>query len=395
MKIIAKLLILLAITATILLLVYYGHIRNRYVDVLHTKLNINEFEASHEGIEEIIDWYFTTYKVPSISVSIIENGIITKYISKGYQNKKNDKPVNENSIYQIASLSKTMTGIICNSLIINGELDIDAHIIDIIGPNLSIEATEKVKEITIRNLLMHTSGIKRELKAFKKEDIFSSLENEDLDFQPGEKFQYSNYAYALLAYILEIKTGMDYEELLLKYVSNQIDSKDITVNLNQNQQNKLVIPYWVHFKPIKGAIEDFGMQTSASGIFASNKSLSELMINQLNAYQQIDSVDSNSSLNLTNDKYEVAPESNVFYGYGLIEYNFDIDYDTTIVHKYLKHGGDNDGYASNYGFFPDYNMGVVLMTSWGGPWFLECEKDINEKLLEIYLKENETKPNIR
>jgi len=65
------------------------------------------------------------------------------------------------------------------------------------------------------------------------------------------------------------------------------------------------------------------------------------------------------------------------YGYGLMK-NRSV-FDSTFV-KY-EHGGDLDGFASQYKFFPQLGMGYILLTASGGPWFNELDALIEQKLI--------------
>lgn len=369
----------------LLFIVYYGYLRTRYVDVLHTEITLSDFPANESGIEQMMDWYVKTYHVPALTAAIIEDGKVTKYISRGAYSKENQTPVDEKSIYQTASLSKMFTGIISKSLAMEGRLDVQKPIIKVLGDALPLETQEKLKDITIENILFHNSGLGRSMYAYAEEDIINSLIETELEFQSGEKWQYSNYGYALLALILEKETGQTYDELLSQYVVDKYELGNMATVLNEEQKEKLVTPYWKHFKMLEGEIYDFGMQTSASGVFASLESLSKMMEIHLADYQLADSLKANSSL-IINENKILSRGTTGFYGYGIFENTFDIVYDREVQNNYLFHGGDADGNVCNYGFFPEYNMGIVLLSSSGGPWFWDMERNLNVKLIEKHLR---------
>ena len=81
-------------------MIYYFFVRERYLDILHTQIDIDDFSSEYEGVENIINWYFETYHVPAISAAIIEDGRVSKYISRGKLNKNSKIDVDENTIYQ-------------------------------------------------------------------------------------------------------------------------------------------------------------------------------------------------------------------------------------------------------------------------------------------------------
>ena len=133
------------------------------------------------------------------------------------------------------------------------------------------------------------------------------------------------------------------------------------------------------------------MQNGASGLFTTTESLSKLMIQQIKDYQTVDSIKNVSPLNLNRAKV-LSYGTDGFYGYGIFEKNFRIKYDTTVTNNYLCHGGDADGFVSNYGFFPHYGVGIVALSNSGGPWFWDMERNLNVKIIEKYMKGIAIKP---
>lgn len=385
MKTLKRIATILGLLITLLACIYYFYIRERYIDVLHTQIKINDFSSDDAGIENMINWYFETYHVPAISAAIVENGQVSKFISRGKLNKDSQVKTDENTIFQIASISKMLTGIICSSLEMEGLLDLDKPIIASLSEELTEKTKDKLKSIKLRHLLYHNSGLGRSMKGLSKKDIIASLEQTELEFKPESKWQYSNYAYALIAFILEKETGNSYQQLLTKYVKNKYNLEVCDTGLENINKKRLATAYWKHFKLLENKAFDFSMQNAASGIFTTTKSLSELMIKQIAEYQKADSAKNKSPLFLNKNKVTSYSDDG-FYGYGIFEKNFKIRYDSTKTHNYLAHGGDADGYVSNYGFFPKYGKGIIVLSSSGGPWFWDMERNLNIKLLEKHLK---------
>jgi len=382
-KIISALLIL----AILLAAVYYFIIRERYLDNLHTPVKIENYSKDLQGVEALIDWYYETYHIPAISAGIIENGKVVKYISRGSFTRQNKKKVDEHSYYQIASTSKTFTGIIVKSLELEGKLDVDKKIINFLGNKLSAEAQKKLGEITLRQVLYHRSGLGRSWNGYSEEDLLKALNEEALEFQPNEIYQYSNFGYALITYLMEQETNKTYRQLLKEYVSERYDLPDLEVDVTKIAPENLVTPYWKHFRLRDGRTIDFGLQVGGGGIFTNTKTLSQLAVKQMEAYEQFDSLKNSSPLILTHPK-GVAWQDN-FYGYGLFEFNYEFDDYPEITITNLEHGGDADGFACIYDYFPAYKNGVVVQTSSGGKWLYEMIYHLNGLLVRKYLEEHE------
>lgn len=328
----------------------------------------------------MIDWYYKTYHIPSITVAIVEKGQVVKYISRGQLSRDNDsEKTDENSCYQIASTSKTLTGMICRSLELEGKLDVDKSIVEYL--DLNENSKKKYKDVTLRHVIHHRSGLGRSMYAYAEKDILNALNETELEFTPDSKYQYSNFGYALVSLILEKATNKSYAELLKEYVSDKYILPGFYASRDVVPSQHLVTPYWKHFRLRENTHHDFGIQVGASGVFTNTKTLSSLMIQQIEAYQSFDSLKNSSPLILTHPKAELSEGDDDSYGYGLFEFNYDLDDQPDVLHMNLEHGGDADGFACIYDFFPEYQAGMVIQTSSGGQWLNQMSWHLNGLLI--------------
>lgn len=373
--------IYILLAAPILLFIFYQfYFKERYCDVLHTTVNISEYSQGEHGVKSLINWYVENYHIPAVSASIVEIGQNTIFISKGEISKNNDVPVDENSIYRIASTGKLMIATITNQLIEKGILDLNESIVTYLGDSLNQQSIKKLNGIKIENLLMHTSGLGRDWNAFTEKQIFQHLNNSLLDFKPGERWSYSNFGFVTLTLILEKVTGIAYSELLKEYITDKYEIDLLNTNLKMRQEENYVTPYFPELKLLKGEDLDYGKQNLTSGIFANTKSLSQLMSFQLTEYQSVDSIKNKSPLVLNREKIN-SWSQNSYYGYGIFEHHFVVQGREEIEHVKLEHGGDADGFACCYSFFPEYGFGIVILTSSGGKWLADMEKNISNLLI--------------
>lgn len=174
-----------------------------------------------------IDSFLTTmYNKGNLNgnVLIAEKGEIIYKRSFGFSNERTRENLNENSIFELASVSKQFTAMAIVILQEKGKLNYDDRISKFI-PELSF-----YENITIRHLLNHTSGLPDYMeimdtifdknKIATNEDIisiFAKLKPKVL-FEPNTNWEYSNTGYALLASIIEKASGMSYENYLNKVI---------------------------------------------------------------------------------------------------------------------------------------------------------------------------------
>ena len=157
-----------------------------------------------------------------------ENGEIVSKGAVGFRDPKDTLPIEENSIFQLASVSKQFTAAAVMLVVRNGLLRLDDDI-TMYFPELAA-----YKGVTVRHLLTHTGGVpdyfddadwfikiwKEEHRVPGNDEILRFLCETKLKayFAPGEKLEYSNTGYNLLALLVERLSKVPYEEFLQKNI---------------------------------------------------------------------------------------------------------------------------------------------------------------------------------
>ena len=183
------------------------------------------FEALAQTIPEQLDRLFTSRQYPvNGNVLVAENGKTIYKRSFGFADAKNKLLNNEDSRFQLASITKIFTSTAVLQIRDKGKLNLD-------DPYIKYFPDFPYPEITIRHLLSHTSGLpdlqifedlveKYPDKAFTNADVIPALKmwKKPLQSKPGEAWSYSNSGYCLLALLIEKLSGTKFED----YVREQI-----------------------------------------------------------------------------------------------------------------------------------------------------------------------------
>jgi len=195
-----------------------------------------------ENFDKYLETLFLDKKYPSVALCIRgPEGIIFEK-GYGYYDYEKCKPANSDTVYGIASMSKSMTALACAILQTEGKLNFSDPVTDYF-PEFSIPGTPK-EAVTLRHLAMHTTGIppippmewsivmntlgrdsssSRKLKESapnKMDTIDKIIEyiSESDAYEPlgapGEYMSYSNDGYALLSYVVDKAAGISLEEFL-------------------------------------------------------------------------------------------------------------------------------------------------------------------------------------
>lgn len=220
---------------------------------------------NHTKYQTILDDY-TQKGITGLTVVIStpENGYWTG--SSGFSHIEDNQKMNPCHLHHTASLAKSFTGIVTLQLIEEGKLGID----DLIGQYLSEEIKNyvpNVEKLTVKHLLQQTSGIPDvfDLAFFETlmnapeatyttTDFFAMIEGRPAQFEPGEKHQYADLNFNLLALIIDEIEG-DHKKSFSDRIFIPLGLEDIYYhNGDYPRPNGLVASYWDQYN--NGQIEN-------------------------------------------------------------------------------------------------------------------------------------------
>lgn len=200
-------------------------------------VNVN----NEKEIDRIITDLIERVNIPGIAVSVTDESDILFEKGYGVESLETNKPMTENSVSAIGSITKSFTTLAVLQQVEKGKLNLDDKVIKYI-PEFKTLDEEKSSKITVRMLLNNTSGLTHNVNF----DIFSR-ETEDIDFMeaikknrtakllfdPGTAYNYSNEGFVIAGRILEIVTGMSYADYLEKYIFKPLNMSSTTTDIEK------------------------------------------------------------------------------------------------------------------------------------------------------------------
>jgi len=190
-----------------------------------------------EGFDKVMLWLIDKYSIPGASLAVAFNGKLILARGYGYAKKSLTEkiPMQPQSRFRFASLSKPLTAAAIMLLAEEGKLSLDDSIISLLhelGPQKISDP--RINQITVRHLLEHRGGFDRRISGDPMlldqppcpGNIKSFLARK-LDFTPGEKFVYSNIGYCILGRIIEKATRKSYEDFLNERLLKPIGAHSI------------------------------------------------------------------------------------------------------------------------------------------------------------------------
>ena len=179
---------------------------------------------------------------------VARHGVIAEFEATGYQDLETRKPMAKDTIFQIMSMTKPLTGIGVMMLMEEGKLGINDpvewHLPEFRGqmvihsrnPDGSVVLKKPARPITIRDLMTHTSGMFDDMPEALREqnqrmnltlaEAVSIYSQQPLEFEPGTKWSYSSPGIGVLGRIIEVASGQSYEEFMAERLFRPLEMRD-------------------------------------------------------------------------------------------------------------------------------------------------------------------------
>lgn len=308
-----------------------------------------------DSTDLIIQKIMNEQKIVGLSLAVIKNG--KPQVNKGYglANAEHNVPVTAETVIRLGSVSKQFFTTAILKLQEEGKLSIEDNV-----HKFFPDAPETWRPIRLRHLMSHTSGLKREGPAYNNSIIqpdlviIKSAYSLPLDFKTGEKYQYCNLGYYMLAEIIKQVSGMPWQD----YIQEKLF---IPAGMKNSGMTDFypIIPHRANGYMHKNEVlvnADAMYAVRPSGGFLSTSSdmiLWEKVLREKNVI-------------LKKENWELLWQpviktidnlnSKAYYGFGWT-------IDEHKGHKVIEHGGANVGFRSHYARFVNDNLTIIIMTN--------------------------------
>lgn len=317
-----------------------------------------------DKVDDFIKAQMQTQHIPGVALAVIKDGKVIKARGYGLANVETNTPVTAATVFKIGSMSKPIIAMGIMFLVEDGKISLD----DNVGKYL--EGTPATwKDITIRHLLSHTSGIIREAPGFdgaraqSDADVIKTAYPLPLNFHPGEKYEYCNVGYFSLAEIIRKATGKPWSEFLSERIFAPLGmSSTRTTTFDDIVPNRADAYSFANNKLTNAGIT---RAIRPSGAFLSTLSDLVKLEAALNGKGFLKPVTRKAMWT----PFKLNDGRDSIYGLGWrIE-------DINGI-KRIGHGGNLDGFKSFYARFVNEGLTVIVMTNLDQVDFYQFSKDI-------------------
>jgi CubicO group peptidase (beta-lactamase class C family) len=176
-------------------------------------------DAIATKVDEFIRAEMQKQKIPGVSLAVVKDGQIVYVKGYGFANVEHHVPVKPETVFQSGSIGKQFTAAAVMMLVEEGKINLEDKI-----SKYFADAPETWKNITVRHLLTHTSGMGDyprdfDLRAdYNEDELYKKIKAAPLTFQTGEKWAYSNLGYVTLGILINKVSGKFYGDFLQERV---------------------------------------------------------------------------------------------------------------------------------------------------------------------------------
>lgn len=319
-----------------------------------------------------------TFDLPGLAVGVIVDGELVFAKGYGYRDAEKKLPVTDETVFMIGSATKSFTTFALATLVEQGKIRWNDKVTSYL-PDFRLKDPYATQEMTIRDLVTHTSGLPRhDFVWFFSKDSSDELYQKLQYLEPISSFRagfsYQNLMYMVAGKVIEKVTGQSWDSYVEEKVLNPLgmedtsftiddlrSAKDFAVPYVQDEATFCRIPYHdlQHVGPagtINSNVIDLASWVKMLmnfGEFDEKQILGSPHVKHLMSPQVVASL-----------TVQGFPESNEefleTYGLGWLIQSF--------YGRYLvSHGGAIDGFSSNVALLPLDKMGVVVLTNKLGP----------------------------
>jgi CubicO group peptidase (beta-lactamase class C family) len=204
---------------------------------------------------------------------VARHGKVAHLAAAGWQDVENKKPMRQDSLFQIKSMTKPVTGAAIMILVEEGRLaltdPVEKHVPEYRGQRViadrnsdgSLTLKKPSRTITIRDLMTHTSGMPNgaELPNANFRSLAEAVaiySQQPLEFEPGAKWLYSNTGINTLGRIVEILADMPFEQFVQQRIFDPLGMKDTHFFLPVPKRERVAIPYEIKEGKLVRSSED-------------------------------------------------------------------------------------------------------------------------------------------
>lgn len=335
--------------------------------------------SAFSEIDALFEGFAQRSHVPGAAWGIVVDGQLAHTGATGVRNLTTRAPADADTVFRIASMTKSFTAMAILQLRDEGKLSLDDPVERYVPELKGLRyPTSDSPRITIRHLLTHGEGFPEDnpwgdQQLAESEEAFTRMMREGIPFAnaPGVAYEYSNYGFAILGRVVSRVANVPYDEYVAHRILQPLGMTSTTLHASRVPAERLAVGYrWEDARWKEEPALPHGSFGAMGGMLTSVRDLSRYVAMFLDAWPPRDGPETaplrRASLREMQQPWrpsgmrvEVSRASSAAgltssaYGFGLSVTQ------TCDFRSMVSHGGGLPGYGSTMRWLPDYGVGLI------------------------------------
>jgi len=315
-----------------------------------------------------------TWEIPGLAIAVVKDGETVWARGFGVRHLGTGEPVDENTIFAIGSATKAFTAAVVGMLVQEGLLDWDDHATAYL-PTFELSDPYVTRELTVRDLLTHRSGLNRGDQVWYATDLDREEILHRVRYQPPtssfrSQFGYNNNMVLAAGQLAPALTGLTWDEFVRRRIFAPLGmERSVTSTIPLGHMDNVAQPHlevdgevqpipWRNIDNIgpAGSINSSVAEMAswiklqlAGGIWKGQSLLDSALVREMHSPQTIVPLEGSWAL--------MAPASHfLMYGMGWFLHDYR-------GQKIVQHGGNIDGMHALVALMPEEQLGLVILTN--------------------------------
>jgi CubicO group peptidase (beta-lactamase class C family) len=317
-------------------------------------------QARADEVDDFVLAQMKAKHIPGLSIAIVRDGRVVRARGYGLASVELKAPATEETVYEIGSITKQFTATAVMMLVEEGKVSLD----DPISKHLA-DLPDAWKDVTVRQLLNHTSGIPSYTSAtdflklarndYTQREILKLVADKKLDFKPGDSWSYSNTGYYLLGMIVEKAAGQPFADVLADRIF-----KPLQMTSTRPNNPKAIIP-----NRSAGYGELLGTLFNRDPLTPSAAFSAGFLVSTVGDMAKWDAALGAGRLLRSSSFDQMYTPARLNDG-STRPYGFGWGTSTKLGHKLLEHGGGTAGFSTVIARYVDDKLTVIVLTNLSG-----------------------------
>ena len=332
-------------------------------------------ETPLEGFAALVDQFIADWDIPGAAVCVVKDGAVVHSEGYGYRDVARQLPVTAETQFAIGSASKAFTCLTMGILVDQGKLAWDTPVRDYM-PDFRLHDPVATERMTPRDLVIHNSGLPRHDLAWynsprNRHELLKALRHLPPTHDFRSFMQYQNLMFMTAGILVERLSGQTWEEFAAEHIFKplEMDESNFTVAELAARENRALAYHRSDEAVAEIPYRNIDNVAPAGSINSTVRDMAQWLRLHLGHIDGVVSEETLAELHTPQMVIRSMPGLDEFTKFAEIsKMSYCLGWFTNTYRGYrmIHHGGGIDGFASMVTFFPELDLGAVVLTNRDG-----------------------------